>query len=64
MKKERTWPYAVVEHPGTAPGEGLWNIRKLDGLCLLVMPETHKPAAVYLRDALNEAFDLGREDRR
>lgn len=54
MEKERTWPYAVVPN-----ADHSWNVRKLDGR--YASPNAmSKPAAIWLRDLLNEAFDWGR----
>lgn len=55
--KERTWPYAVVPDkvwPGMAA------VRKLNG-DVLDMPPMSKGDARRFCDALNEAFDWGRD---
>ena len=57
MDKERTWPYAVLPD---AKWPGMAIVRKLNGDVLNLPPMT-RPDARKFCDALNEAFDWGRE---
>lgn len=61
MSKERTWPYAMVEHPGTNPASGQFNIRLIDGVVLFAEPQRNRALVQHITHALNEAFDHGRE---
>lgn len=57
MSKVRTWPASVCVDPDEP---SLWNVRAIDGLCVF-KPGVSQGIAKQACDAINEAFDHGRD---